>query len=170
MTAAGALVWAAVALWAALGAYTSATDLREGIIPGRWVWRAGFAVAALLGAAAVLSGDPLRLAGASPPPPAWDWRSRSALHPSGLLATAAGVGLALEVIYRIAPEGIGFGDVRLIILNSLLVAWWGPPRALFAGALAAWPQALASVRLRPARTVMPASVRRCRSGGPFRCA
>ncbi|MDE0193972.1 MAG: hypothetical protein OXP08_00325, partial [bacterium] len=77
MTAAGALVWAAVALWAALGAYTSVTDLREGIIPGRWVWRAGFAVAALLGAAAVLSGDPLRLAGA--------------------FATAAGVGLAVQV-------------------------------------------------------------------------
>jgi len=134
MTAAGALVWAAVAVWGSLGAYTSVTDLREGIIPGRWVWRAGFAVAALLGAAAVLSGDPLRLAWA--------------------FATAAGVGLALEVIYRIAPEGIGFGDVRLIILNSLLVAWWGPPWALwalFAGALAAWPQALASVLRRGGR-------------------
>ena len=128
MSAADALVWAAVSVWGSLGVYTSVTDLREGIIPGRWVWRAGFAVAALLGTAAVLIDDPLRLAWA--------------------FATAAGVGLAFEVIYRIAPEGVGFGDVRLIILNSLLAAWWGPPWALwalFAGALSAWPQAIGSI-------------------------
>ena len=128
MIAAGAAVWAAAGIWSLLGVYVSVTDVRAGIIPRRWVWRAGFAVAGLLGAAAVLAGDPLRLAWA--------------------FATAAGVGLALEVVYRIAPEGIGFGDVRLIILNSLLAAWWGPQWALWAllaGALAAWPAAIRSV-------------------------
>ncbi|MCY3786768.1 MAG: hypothetical protein OXG47_08610 [bacterium] len=128
MTAAGALVSVAVAVWAALGVYVSATDLRRGIIPGRWVWRAGWAVAALLGAACWLLGDPLRLAWA--------------------FAAAAGVGLGFEVIYRVSPEGVGFGDVRLIILNSLLVAWWGPQWAiwaLLAGTLAALPQAVASI-------------------------
>lgn len=128
MRAAAGLVWAAVGLWGALGVYVSITDLREGIIPGRWVWRAGFAVAALLGAAAILVEQPSRLAWAA--------------------AAAAAVGLGFEVIYRIAPEGVGFGDVRLIILNSLLVAWWGPPWAvwaLLAGSAAALPQAVGSI-------------------------
>ena len=128
MRSADLLVWAAVAVWGALGIHVSVTDLREGIIPGRWVWRAGFAVAALLGISTVLIDEPLRFAWAA--------------------AAAAAVGLGFEVIYRIAPEGVGFGDVRLIILNSLLVAWWGPQWAvwaLLAGSLAALPQAVVSV-------------------------
>ena len=128
MRSADVLVWAAVLAWGALGIYVSATDLREGIIPGRWVWRTGFVVAALLGISTVLLDDPLRFAWAA--------------------ATAAAVGLGFEVIYRISPEGVGFGDVRLIILNSLLVAWWGPEWAiwaLLAGSLAAFPQAIYSM-------------------------
>ena len=121
----GALVLAAVGAWAVVAGYTSVTDLRRAIIPRRAVWSAGVVVAALLGAAAGLLGDPLRFAWAC--------------------VGAAGVGLLLEVIYRLAPGGIGFGDVRLIILNGLLAGWWGVQwswLALCAGAVAEWPVAL----------------------------
>ena len=52
--------------------------------------------------------------------------------------------MVLEVAYRLRPGWMGFGDVRLIIVNSLLAGWWGPQWAwwaLMAGALAAWPVA-----------------------------
>ena len=119
---ASALVWAAVAAWAVLGVYTSVTDLRRAIIPRRAVWQAGSFVAALLAAAAGVLGDPLRFAWAA--------------------VGAATVGLFLEVAYRTLPGRIGFGDVRLIIVNSLLAGWWGVQWswwALCAGAVAALP-------------------------------
>ena len=119
-----ALVWAAVAVWAALGLYVSYTDLRRAVIPRRAVWPAGAAVALLLGASALFTGDPARLGWAA--------------------AGAASVGVMLEVAYRLRPNRMGFGDVRLIIVNSLLAGWWGPEWAwwaLMAGALAEWPVA-----------------------------
>ena len=122
------LVWAAVAVWAALGVHASATDLRYGIIRRRAVWSAGAGVAALLGAAAGVGGDPGR----------FGWA----------VAAAAIVGLVLEVCYRLAPGRLGFGDVRLIVANSVLAGWWGPEWpwwALGAGAVAAWPAALRGV-------------------------
>ena len=118
------LVWAAVAAWAALGLYVSYTDLRRAVIPRRAVWPAGAAVAVLLGASALAAGDPAR----------FGWAA----------AGAASVGVMLEVAYRLRPAWMGFGDVRLIIVNSLLAGWWGPQwawRAPMAGALAAWPVA-----------------------------
>ena len=45
-------MWAAVAVWVALGLYVSCTDLRRGVIPRRAVWAAGTAVAVLLGVSA----------------------------------------------------------------------------------------------------------------------
>ena len=122
------LVFVAIGLWAVTGIYVSVTDLREAIIPRRACWAAGFAIAGLLGAAAVLIDDPWR----------FGWA----------LAGAASVGLFLEVVYRWRPNNIGFGDVRLIIVNSLLAAWWGIPWAwwaLCAGALAEWPIAIVAV-------------------------
>ena len=118
------LVWAAVAVWAALGLYVSYTDLRRAVIPRRAVWPAGAAVALLLGASALSTGDPAR----------FGWAA----------AGAASVGVMLEVAYRLRPNRMGFGDVRLIIVNSLLAGWWGPEWAwwaLMAGALAEWPVA-----------------------------
>ena len=118
------LVWAAVAVWAALGVYVSYTDLRRAVIPRRAVWPAGAAVAVLLGASALSAGDPARLGWAA--------------------AGAASVGVMLEVAYRLRPDKMGFGDVRLIIVNSLLAGWWGLEWAwwaLMAGALAEWPVA-----------------------------
>ena len=117
-------VWAAVAIWAAMGVSVSVTDVRTGLIPRRAVWSAGSAVAVLLGAAALASGELGR----------FGWA----------LAGAASVALVLEVAYRCWPDNMGFGDVRLIIVNSLLAGWWGiawPWWALMAGAVAAWPVA-----------------------------
>ena len=115
-------VWAAVTGWSALGVYVSVTDLRRAVIPRRAVWAAGIGVALLLGAAALGQRDPLRLV----------WT----------LAAAAAVGLAFEAVYRRWPDKVGYGDIRLIIVNSLLAGWWGPQWpwwALVAGSVAAWP-------------------------------
>ena len=125
---AGALVWAAVGVWAVLGVHVSVTDVRRAIIPRRPVWATGFVVAALLGSVAGLLGDAAR----------FGWA----------VAGAASVGLLLEVVYRLRPGRIGFGDVRLIILNGLLAGWWGIEWswwALCAGAVAEWPVALVAL-------------------------
>lgn len=122
------LVWAAVAVWGALGLYASVTDIRRAVIPRRAVWPAGAATAALLGAASVASGEPARIGWAA--------------------AGAASVAVALEIAWRIWPGRIGYGDVRLIIVNSLLAGWWGPAWswwALMAGAVAEWPAAAVSL-------------------------
>ena len=105
------LVWAAVAVWAAMGGYVSVTDVRRAVIPRRAVWPAGAAVAGLLGAAAVTGGELAR----------FGWA----------VAAAAAVALLLEVCYRLWPDKMGFGDVRLIVLNGLLAGWWGPAWALW---------------------------------------
>ena len=119
-----ALVWAAVAVWAALGLYVSYTDLRQAVIPRRAVWPVAASVALLLGVSAVTAGELVR----------FGWAA----------AAAAAVAVVLEVAYRLRPDRMGFGDVRLIIVNSLLTGWWGPQWAWWArmaGALAAWPVA-----------------------------
>ena len=122
------LVWASVAVWATLGVYVSVTDLRRAVIPRRAVWPAGAAVAVLLGVSALASGQPAR----------FGWAA----------ASAGGIALLLEVAYRLWPDKMGYGDVRLIIVNSLLAGWWGPAWALWAltaGALAQWPAALVAL-------------------------
>lgn len=124
---AAALVWAAVAAWAMLGAHAAFTDLRSGRISRRACWTAGTAVTVLLAGAATLAGNPLR------------WLR--------MLASAAPVALLLDVVWRRWPGKVGYGDVRLIAVNSVLTAWWGPPWpwwALLAGAVAAWPAAIAA--------------------------
>lgn len=124
-----ALVWIALGVWTALGLYVSAVDLRRAVIPRRAVWSAGIAVAALLSVAAALQRDPARLGWA--------------------VAGAVSVGIVLEIAYRLRPGRIGFGDVRLIILNGLLAGWWGLEWswwALFAGSVAAWPAAAVALR------------------------
>jgi hypothetical protein len=121
------LVWAAIGAWACLGAHASYTDLRTARISRRACWTAGVAVTALLAGAAALLDDPLR----------WLWT----------IAGAAAVALLLEILFRRQSDGLGYGDVRLIVVNSLLVAWWGPAWpwwALLAGAIAAWPAAARS--------------------------
>lgn len=118
------LVLAAVAAWAALGAYVSITDLRRAVIPRTAVWPAGAAIALLLCAAALGSDDLAR----------FGWAA----------AGAASLAAVLELVYRLRPNWMGYGDVRLIVVNGLLAGWWGPAWswwALMAGALAQWPAA-----------------------------
>lgn len=122
------LAWAAVAAWACLSAHATYTDLRTATISRRACWTAGTAITALLAGAAALLGEPLR----------WLWT----------LAGTAPVALLLEVLYRRQPDKLGYGDIRLITVNSLLAAWWGPQWpwwALLAGAIAAWPAAIVTV-------------------------
>ncbi|WP_419554135.1 prepilin peptidase [Candidatus Poriferisodalis sp.] len=122
-----ALVWAAVATWTALAVYSAWTDLRKAIIPRRACWIAGSTIALLLVVAAVSMGDLAR----------YLWT----------LAGTAGVAALLEAAYRRWPGKLGYGDVRLIIVNSMLAGWWGPAWpwwALLGGALAAWPAAAVS--------------------------
>ena len=110
-----------------MGGYVSIADVRRAVIPRRAVWPAGAAMAALLGAAAVTGGELARFVWAA--------------------ATAASVAL-LEIAYRLWPDKMGFGDVRLIVVNSLLAGWWGPAWALWAlmaGALAEWPVAVVAL-------------------------
>ncbi|MXW94003.1 MAG: hypothetical protein F4110_11255 [Acidimicrobiaceae bacterium] len=123
------LVWAAVAVWAAMGVHVSCTDLRHAVIKRRAVWSAGMAVAALLAAAAASAVEPAR----------FGWA----------VASAAAAWAVLEVAWRLWPDKMGYGDVRLIVVNSLLAGWWGPAWAwwaLTAGALAEWPVALWALR------------------------
>lgn len=122
------LVQASVAVWAVTGVYVSITDLRRAVIPRRAVWPAGVAVAALLGAAAAAAREPAR----------FGWA----------VAGAASLLVMLEVVYRLWPGKMGYGDVRLIVLNGLLAGWWGPAWswwALMAGAVAQWPAAAVSL-------------------------
>lgn len=125
------LVWAAISVWALLGVHAGCTDLRTATISRRACWAAGLAVTALLAGAAVLGGNPLR----------WLWT----------LAGAAPVALLADIGWRHSHGRLGYGDVRLIAVNSLLTGWWGFPWpwwALLAGAVAAWPAAIASVARR----------------------
>ena len=122
------LVWVAVAVWAFAGCWVAVTDLRRGTIPRRVVWAAGFGVLALLGSAALLDGHLGRLGWA--------------------LVGAASILATFEVVYRIFPNRVGYGDVRLMVLNGFVAGWWGPQWswwALVAGALAEWPIALRSL-------------------------
>ena len=126
-----ALVWAAITAWACLGAHATHTDLRTARISRRACWTAGATVTALLGSAAVLGGNPLR----------WLWT----------LAGATPVALLADIGWQHSRGRLGYGDVRLIAVNSLLTAWWGPQWpwwALLAGTVAAWPAAIASAARR----------------------
>ncbi|MXZ14036.1 MAG: hypothetical protein F4Y76_00790 [Acidimicrobiales bacterium] len=117
-------VWAATGTWALLGMHASWTDLRHAVISRRACWTAGTVIAATLGATALALGDPGRYL--------------------RTLISAAAVLAATEVLYRLRPDAMGYGDIRLIIVNSLLLSWWGaawPWWALAAGTVAAWPQA-----------------------------
>lgn len=118
-------VWAATGAWSLLAAHATWTDLHSAIISRRVCWAAGIAVAVLLGCSALALGEPGRCLRA--------------------LAGTAAVVAVTEIAYRIRPDAIGYGDIRLIIVNSLLLSWWGPAWpwwALAAGAIAAWPRAL----------------------------
>ncbi len=120
-----AALWAATGAWALLGAHASITDLRRRTISRPACWAAALTITTLLTAAALADGQP-----------------------SHLLRVAAGIAPVLtagEIVYRIAPAAVGYGDIRLINASSILTAWWGPQWpwwALLGGTTLAIPQAI----------------------------
>lgn len=69
-------------------------------------------------------------------------------EPDGLIGAALGAGVCgalLAGVYFVHPPAMGFGDVRLSVLNGLLCGWWGWKVALWgltAGFVLALPEAL----------------------------
>lgn len=129
---------AAVAVWVALAAHTIVTDLRMRVIRRHACWGAATAIAALYSLAAIASGTPRHL-----------------------LTVVIGVGAVVaftELFWRARPHSIGYGDIRLINTNSLLLAWWGPAWQWFAltvAAAAATPHAVAARRDHGSRAAIP---------------
>ena len=125
MSVAAVLVVAAVAAWLAAGVRLAVTDHRTGLLPTRMIWPAAGAVWALYAAASLIEGEP-----------------------AGLIGAALGAGLCgalLAAVHFVHPPSMGFGDVRLSVLNGLLCGWWGWQVALLAftaGFVLALPEAL----------------------------
>ena len=123
MTTAGiVLVASAFAAWGVCGVWVSVIDIRERILPKRILWPTGGVVLMLYVAAAIVEGEPMRI----------------------LQAVLAGgsCGAIFAIIYYIYPEGMGFGDVRLVTVNGLAVGWFGISAAwvgIAAGFLLAFP-------------------------------
>ena len=115
----------AAAAWCGAGSWLAVTDLRTGRLPTRVIWLTAAAVWALYAAASAIEGEP-----------------------AGLLAAAVGAavcGSLLAIVHLVHPPSMGFGDVRLSVLNGLLCGWWGWQAALLglmAGFLLAMPEAV----------------------------
>ena len=119
------LVGAAVAVWLVAGVRLAVTDLRTGLLPTRVIWPTAAVVWALYAAASLAEAEPAGLVGAA--------------------VGAAVCGVPLAAVHLVHPPAMGFGDVRLSVLNGLLCGWWGWPIALVglaAGFALALPEAL----------------------------
>ncbi|MCY3953902.1 MAG: prepilin peptidase [bacterium] len=126
MTAAA--VVAALAVWGAAASWLAIVDHRTRTLPTRVVRSTAGAVWLLYAAASILEADPAGLAGAA--------------------IGAAICGGALAVVHFAHPPSLGFGDVRLAVLNGMLCGWWGwrtALAALAAGFLLAFPQAVVTL-------------------------
>lgn len=124
------LFYIAVAVWGVAAVWVSVTDWREGRIPKVVVWSAALVVSVILLVVSLLIDNPGRF---------------------GLAVLGgAAVGAFLTLFYYLRPGVIGFGDVRLVVLNGLLGGWWGLEWAwgsLFAGVFAMLPVALVKALL-----------------------
>lgn len=85
--------------------WVSAIDIRRKILPKRILWPTSAAVLALYTAASIAEGEPAKI--------------------GQILLAAGSCGALFAALYCFCPEGMGFGDVRLIVLNSLAVGWFG---------------------------------------------
>ena len=120
-----ALVAVAVAAWLVAGVRLAVTDLRTGRLPTRLIWPTAGIVWLLYAAASLIDAEPGGLIGAA--------------------VGAAVCGAIMAAVHFIHPPGMGFGDVRLSVLNGLLCGWWGWDVALWglaAGFMLAVPEAL----------------------------
>ena len=125
MGVSAAIVAAAAAVWLAAGVWLAVTDLRTGLLPTRVIWPAAGAVWALYAAASLIEAEPAGLIGAA--------------------VGAAACGAILAAVHFVHPPSMGFGDVRLSVLNGLLCGWWGWQAALvglMAGFALALPEAV----------------------------
>ncbi len=116
---------AAAAGWLAAGVWLAVTDLRTGLLPTRVIWSTAGAVWALYAAASLIEAEPAGLIGAA--------------------LGAALCGAILAAVHFVHPPSMGFGDVRLSVLNGLLCGWWGWQAALvglMAGFALATPEAV----------------------------
>ncbi len=135
---AAALVLTALVAWAAAAARLAVVDLRTRTLPTRIIWSAAGAVWVLYAVAAISEGVPAGLVGAA--------------------IGAAVCGGALAVVHFAHPPSLGFGDVRLAVLNGLLCGWWGwraALAALAAGFLLALPEAVVTLVREGARAARP---------------
>ena len=119
------LVAAAAAAWLTAGVWLAVADLRTGLLPTRVIWPTAGVVWALYAAASLEEAEPAGLIGAA--------------------LGAALCGAILAAVHFAHPPSMGFGDVRLSVLNGLLCGWWGWQAALvglMAGFALALPEAL----------------------------
>lgn len=120
-----ALVAVAVAAWLVAGVRLAVIDLRTGRLPTRLIWPTAGIVWLFYAAASLIEAEPGGLIGAA--------------------VGAAVCGAIMAAVHFIHPPGMGFGDVRLSVLNGLLCGWWGWEVALWglaAGFVLAVPEAL----------------------------
>jgi len=142
VSASAVLVAAGAAAWLGAGVWLAVTDLRTGLLPTRVIWPAAWGLWVLYAAASLIEADPAGLIGAA--------------------LGAAACGAILAAIHLAHPPSMGFGDVRLSVLNGLLCGWWGWQPAL-AGLAAGFALALPEALVVIARRGMGAS----RPLGPY---
>ena len=124
--------------WSGSGIWLAVTDLRTGRLPTPVIWRTAGAVWGFYAIASLIEGKPTGLVGA---------------------ATGAVLcGAVLSAVHFAHPPSMGFGDVRLSILNGLLCGWWGWDAALLglvAGFFLALPEALVTLARQGMRASRP---------------
>ena len=129
---------AAGVVWCGSGAWLAVTDLRTGRLPTRVIWPTAAAVGALYSAASLIEGEPAGLVGAA--------------------VGAAVCGSLLAAVHFAHPPSLGFGDVRLSVLNGLMCGWWGWQTALLglmAGFMLALPEAVLAMARHGLRATRP---------------
>ena len=132
------LVVAALVVWAGAGAWLAVIDYRTRILPTRIIWSTAGAVWVLYVAASLVEGASAGLVGAA--------------------IGGAVCGGALAAVHFLHPPSMGFGDVRLGVLNGLLCGWWGWRAALLglmAGFMVALPGAIVTLAREGARASRP---------------
>ena len=116
---------AAALCWLGAGVRLAVIDLRTGLLPTRLIWPTAGVVWLLYAAASLIEAEPGGLLGAA--------------------LGAAACGAIMAAVHFVHPPSMGFGDVRLSVLNGLLCGWWGWQVALLgltAGFVLALPEAV----------------------------
>ena len=132
------MVLAALVVWSGAGLWLAVIDFRSRVLPTRIIWSTAAALWVLYVVASLLEGSSAGLVGAA--------------------VGGALCGGALAVIHFVHPPSMGFGDVRLGVLNGMLCGWWGWRSALLgliAGFVAALPEAVITLWREGARASRP---------------